>query len=491
MYSKKSKYSEYAKYQKYKSKYLELQKSISQFGGGVKLRIKIHHNIKKIIDDRPDLQILKDVFIKPDTLYEIISDNEVAIKLLELCKENPSWDIREGNKRIPKDEIDKLAWQSATYSLSPKQVLDPVLDPVLVPVPRPVPQLDQDIVHLQPYRLDDFATQQIGLGYLDLRKMPRVATGINYKYKIDSEYTPTTCMGHTISTNFDTGNGAMTLFNIDKARQIGLPLIPKMTSKDSILMYNSLVDLYRMAPQTHKIRVVPAARAPAPAARAPGPAPAQRERYQDLHGLAIRNVADQRALEYEQITLQDFVKKLDILLPMHMEGLDEEVRYRKPISEIKKEFYVMCGIQMMTGIGGTSDIYFHKTLVPIEVPVLAEDGRVLENFKFFVKADVGNLLTNNLLLSNEDIRKLSLYGAKLDFVDRSHLKRNRLLDLKKQFNRLKLEYDINVTIRQANLGDREDVVVIGELHRLDQELLTNLRNTRLEEQHDIPITKFD
>ena len=486
MYSKKSKYSEYAKYQKYKSKYLELQKSISQFGGGVKFRIKIHHNIKKIIDDRPDLQILKDVFIKPDTFYDIYSDTIVAIKLLELCKENPSWDIREGNKRILKDEIDKLAWKEASYILSPNQVLDPVL----VPVPRPVPQLDPDILHLEPYRLDDFATQKIGLGYLDLRKMPRVATGINYKYKIDSEYTPTTCMGHTISTNFDTGNGAMTLFNIDKARQIGLPLIPKMTSKDSILMYNSLVDLYRMDPQTHKIRVVPVARAPTPAARALL-APAQRERYQDLHGLAIRNVADQRALEYEQITLENYVRKLDILFPRHMEGLDEEVRRRKPISEIKEEFYVRCGIKMITGIGGTSGIYFHKTLVPIEVPVLAEDGRVLENFKFFVKADVGNLLTNDLLLSNEDIRKLSLHGAKLDFVDRSHLKRNRLLDLRKEYDRLRLEYNINETIRQANLGDREDVVVIGELHRLDQELLTNLRNTRLEEQHDIPITKFD
>ncbi len=145
----------------------------------------------------------------------------------------------------------------------------------------------------------------------------------------------------------------------------------------------------------------------------------------------------------------------------------------------------------MGGIGGTSDIYFHKTLVPIEVPVVAEDGRVLENFKFFVKADVGNLSTNDLLLSNEDIRKLSLHGAKLDFVDRSHQKRNRLLDLKKQFNRLRLEYNINETIMQANPGDREGVVVIGALVGLNQEILINIENRRLEELPDIPITKFD
>jgi hypothetical protein len=212
---KKSKYSEYAKYQKYKSKYLELQKSISQFGGGFKFEIKIDQNIKNFIDARQDLRILKDTFIKPNISYEIESDNEVANILLELCKANPLWDIKVGTRRIAKTELNTLVWESSRYVLSSPN-----------PGPGPV-QLPQ----LEAFTLDDFATQKIGLGYLDLSKMPRADTGINYKYKIDSEYTPTTCVGHPISTNFDTGNGATTLFNINKARQIGLPLIPKMTSK--------------------------------------------------------------------------------------------------------------------------------------------------------------------------------------------------------------------------------------------------------------------
>ena len=124
MYSKKSKYSEYAKYQKYKSKYLELQKRINQFnqfgqfGRGIPFSIKIDQNIKNFIDSREDLQILQKVFTRSDIPYDIDTDNEVAIKLLELCKENPSWDIREGTRRILNNEIDKLAWQQATYALS-------------------------------------------------------------------------------------------------------------------------------------------------------------------------------------------------------------------------------------------------------------------------------------------------------------------------------------------------------------------------------------
>ena len=121
MYSKKSKYSEYAKYQKYKSKYLELQKRISQsgqFGRGIPFSIKIDQNIKNFIDSREDLQILQKVFTRSDIPYDIDTDNEVAIKLLELCKENPSWDIREGTRRILNNEIHKLTWQQATYALS-------------------------------------------------------------------------------------------------------------------------------------------------------------------------------------------------------------------------------------------------------------------------------------------------------------------------------------------------------------------------------------
>jgi hypothetical protein len=99
-------------------------------------------------------------------------------------------------------------------------------------------------------------------------------------------------------------------------------------------MYNSLVDLYRLPPQIHKIPIVPPAQVRAV------PAQVRQYHFQDFQGLAQRNVADQREIEYEQITLQDFVLKLDILFSRYMEDLDEEVRLRNPISEIKEKFYV-------------------------------------------------------------------------------------------------------------------------------------------------------
>jgi hypothetical protein len=478
MYSKKSKYSEYAKYQKYKSKYLELQKSISQFGGGILFRIKIDQNIKNFIYDRQDLQILKNMFIKPNTLYDIESDNAVAIKLLELCKENPSWEIKEGAKRIPND---KLVWQPATYTLSsPGQVLVPV------PIPEQlIRDLPDGFGFVEKFRLKALADTKVSNEHyldlrLDLRTMPLQPTAD--KFIIDSHYTLTTCMGKQINTVFDTGNSADTACSLKKVRELGLKIMHKIVSKNSIIMYNLLVDAYGRG-HLVKIRELTPPQALQPRV--------QREQgIQGLREVANRFLEDQDAIEYQETNLEEFIKLLDRLLPYYIDRILGGANMNE--NEKRVYLYETCGVSVATGVvPGAYDIYLYETYLPIEASVVNANGIPQPNFKFLVKADVGEPSVD-LLISDEDIRKLSLNGATIGSVQKSHQKRDRLKELRKKLKSIRLLINIKTRILHEDRG-------FGVAYDLAADALITLRRQEHEAiqelerllKNDIPITQLN
>jgi len=496
MYSKKSKYLEYAKYQKYKSKYLELQKSISQFnqfgqfGGGIQFRIRIDQNIKNFIDSRTDLKILQDVFTEKDKSYDIDTDKdkEVAIKLLDLCKENPSWNIREGNERISKDDIHKLAWKKALYILSSdKQVLapGPGPEPILDQYQHPalLEQLIKDLPagFVKRFRLEAFAETKVkDESYLDLRTKPNSETA--HKFVIESHYTPTICNGHPIKTVFDKGNSNVTLCSLNKVKDLKLDMTHKMASKNSILMYNILVETCGRG-QLNKINKQ--------APQAPQAPRVQSERkIHTLQVVADSFIEDESSVNYQETTLEEFIKLLDLLLPNYINEIPNGHNMTK--TEQTDYLYRHCGLKPVSGVNpGASDLYLYETYLPIESAVVDENGMFQPKFKFLVKADVGNPGVD-LLISDEDIRKLSLYGAKVEYVKKSHQKRDEIIELKRELEEIELDINIQITIlNNADAFGRVDDIVYRKLRRLRK--LQHEKLVRLKDLYkcDIPIRKLN
>ena len=361
--------------------------------------------------------------------------------------------------------------------------------PVQVPIPeqdqRPalLEQLIRDLPDgfVEKFRLEAFADTKVSYEhYLDLRTMPLQPTA--HKFIIDSHYTLTTCMGKQINTVFDTGNSAETACSLKKVRELGLRIMHKIVSKNSIIMYNLLVDAYGRG-HLEKIRESPPPQALQPRV--------QREQgIQGLREVANRFIEDQDAIEYQETNLEEFIKLLDRLLPYYIDRIPGGAN----MNENKKRVYLYenCGVSVASGVvPGDYDIFLYETYLPIEASVVNANGIPQPNFKFLVKADVGEPSVD-LLISDEDIRKLLLNGATIGSVQKSHQKRDRLKELRRELKSIRLTINIKTRILHENRGfgfayelaeddlitsRRQEHVAIQELERL-------LKN-------DIPITQLN
>jgi hypothetical protein len=224
---------------------------------------------------------------------------------------------------------------------------------------------------------------------------------------------------HTI---FDTGNASHTICARRKVVALQLMVKPKMASKSSILSYNELAHFTGLP----KVDPLPTAAAP----RQTGVA--------TFKSSAAATLQAAEAVEFAPRTLREFTGLLDAALPRLMVhpigpillGVAAGAGAGAAGAGSASNLYKMCGIRGVSGIGGGSTVCFEETYVPVEVPVVAAGGAPRPPLKLLVKADVSDLPgALDLLVSLEDIRKLSLHGAKLDFSEESHKKRDELLKL--------------------------------------------------------------
>jgi len=489
------------KYLKYKSKYLALKKKFRQFGGAG-FRITVDATVKLEIVKDAELSALFGTGLKT----AIPLDSPASAKLLALYKSNPTWTMRSVGKPIPREG---LVWEDQTsYTLEVPRAAA-AAEPAAAPTaaaPTPAALIPGAAARLPPgtgLRLvtspefEAFATATLADGYLDLRPMPAAtpAAILARRYQLDSEYTPTICAGRAMHTIFDTGNGTHTLCARRKVVELQLMVKSKMASKSSILSYNELAHFTDLP----KVVALPTAAAP----RQTGVA--------TFASSAAAKLQAAEAVEFAPKTLREFTGLLDAGLPRLMAhpigpmllgiGRAVELGAAEPsageaivaaaAAGAKSRLYRMCGIHEFVGVGGGSTVCFEETYVPLEVPVVAVGGAQRPPLKLLVQADVSDLSgALDLLVSLEDIRKLSLHGAKLDFSEESHRKRDELLRLEEEVAELEPRLQIYRFVRinaSSSEESRQSAEKIGEIEARLRVVYARIRSLR---EHNIPVTEL-
>jgi hypothetical protein len=475
------------KYLKYKSKYLALKKKFGQFGGAG-FRITIDATVKLEIVKDAELSALFGTGLKT----AIPLDSPASAKLLALYKSNPTWTMRSVGKPIPREG---LVWEDQTsYTLEvPKAAA--AAEPAAAPTPaalipgaaaRLPPGTGLRLV--TPPEFEAFATATLATGYLDLRPMPAAtpAAILTRRYQLDSEYTPTTCAGQAMHTIFDTGNASHTICARRKVVALQLMVKPKMASKSSILSYNELAHITGLP----KVAALPTAAAP----RQTGVA--------TFASSAAATLQAAEAVEFAPKTLREFTSLLDAGLPRLMAhpigpmllGIHKAASAGSvagSAAESAAALYSMCGIHGVSGFGGGSAVCFEETYVPVEAPVVAAGGASRPPLKLLFKADVGDLPGSvDLLVSLEDIRKLSLHGTKLDFSEESHRKRDELLKLKEEVAELEPRLQIYIFANSTASSSEESRQSAEKIREIDARLRVVYTRIRALIEHNIPVTEL-
>ena len=484
------------KYLKYKSKYLALKKKFRQFGGAG-FRITVDATVKLEIVKDAELNALFGTGLKT----AIPLDSSASAKLLALYMSNPTWTMRSVGRPVSREGF---VWEDQTnYTLEAPRAAaaaEPTsaasaaaasaasASAALIPgaAARLPPGTGLRLV--TPPEFEAFATATLTDGYLDLRPMPAAtpAAILARRYQLDSEYTPTTCAGQAMHTIFDTGNASHTICARRKVIALQLMVKPKMASKSSILSYNELAHFTGLP----KVDPLPTAAAP----RQTGVA--------TFKSSAAATLQAAEAVEFAPRTLREFTGLLDAALPRLMAhpigpillgaaGAEGAAGAGSAGAGSASNLYKMCGIRGVSGIGGGSTVCFEETYVPVEVPVVAAGGAPRPPLKLLVKADVSDLPgALDLLVSLEDIRKLSLHGAKLDFSEESHRKRDELLKLEEEVAELEPRLQI-YRFANMNAGSSEEQRQSAEkIREIDARLRVVYARIRVLREHNIPVTEL-
>jgi hypothetical protein len=471
------------KYLKYKSKYLALKKKFRQLGGAG-FRITVDATVKLEIVKDAELSALFGTGLKT----AIPLDSPASAKLLGLYMSNPTWTMRSVGRPVSREGF---VWEDQTnYTLEAPRAAaaaEPAptpagaaaaAAPALIPgaAARLPPGTELRLV--TPPEFEAFATATLADGYLDLRPMPAAtpAAILARRYQLDSEYTPTTCAGQAMHTIFDTGNASHTICARRKVIALQLMVKPKMASKSSILSYNELAHFTGLP----KVAPLPTATA----SRQTGVA--------TFKSSAAATLQAAEAVEFAPRTLREFTGLLDAALPRLMVHPIGPILLGAAGAALPAaNLYKMCGIRGVSGIGGGSTVCFEETYVPVEVPVVAAGGAPRPPLKLLFKADVSDLPgALDLLVSLEDIRKLSLHGAKLDFSEESHRKRDELLKLEEEVAELEPRLQI-YRFANINAGSSEEQRQSAEkIREIDARLRVVDARIRVLREHNIPVTEL-
>jgi hypothetical protein len=196
-----------------------------------------------------------------------------------------------------------------------------------------------------------------------------------------------------------------------------------MASKQSILSFNDLA------------RIVGLPKIPKLHSQAP-----PKTGIATLRSSAADKLQADEAVEYRPVTIRELTQLLNEVVDRVAAGAAHGAGGLPP----KVELYRMCGINVVGGVGGGSAVCFDETYIPVEIEVESAIGALRPPLKFLIRADVASLPgALDLLVSLEDIRKLSLHGIKLDFMQKSHQKRDQLLSLREEKKQLVPKLQIN------------------------------------------------
>ena len=401
------------KYLKYKNKYLALRKQFKQIGGNFRIGIKITDNARIRFGEA-----LTEI-IGASNDFQIMSDEPVAQKLLEFCKNNDVT-IQEIRKS-PIADKSNFTWASARYTIDSTPVASAS---VQAPSAMMQPSAAASVVASSVAAASAAAASAAPVIDLKSELDEREHRALEV-FRCDAELALVTSNGIPIETVFDTGNAASTQIGrsiIEDLRSKGYPIdiIPIEASTSNILSFNSIIDSIPGANEKLKIEPI-----------------VQRvERHRGLANLAIINKREcERALEmkYEHTTLVTLHQRL------HSLGIDKE----------KLEMSIdMIGFPQAVGLGGAKTLQLHQAEVPFELHT--QEGNMIH---FIVKAIVVDNL-DLLLLSHDDILKMTIRsGIIVNFTDAGLASKIRMINLKKDLTRLDQEIRLLLKLTESRNND--------------------------------------
>jgi hypothetical protein len=434
------------KYLKYKNKYLELK---NQYGGANKssiIKVEITRPIYDILIS--ENEIFTRLFGPTKLSINISIDSGEASLLLNLCKQNPSWNILDASSRpVTKLDINTLVWKAGT-----KYIIDNVtqlqeasaeismveLASALPPLVfrRPVNNIisDSELVSLTRQRLGEYRPPDFDC--IDITK-PYNQDLTRTEICIDSEYTPVFILGNDnqelpIHTIFDTGNASKTLLSKSFALAHGLPIVKKIATKESILSYNYLTRVLRR-PEL-----------------AISPLHSDDKKRTGMHSMTNINeevVAERLdAEQFPETPLEDFMNNIQRLVPYLSDIIYHQIKksFKNSASSAKDATDIAgggggvidegpvssndkynllckyCSIVYSQGVGGSRVISLEKTHLFIKINTKS-NNRPSSPLVIVLRADVTDF--DGLLVCNEDIRKLDALNIKLGYLPESNTKR--------------------------------------------------------------------
>ena len=411
------------KYLKYKNKYLALKKQSRQLGGGFRIGIKITDNARIRFGEA-----LTEI-IGTSKEFQIQSDDPVAEKLLEFCKNNDVT-IRINHIVVNKDNF---SWKAERYTID--YITPPSSSAAAAAAPSSAAAASSSAaaasssatfstpfvrsVMKQPVAASSSAA---AAGAIDLiRDLNEREARVLEVYKCDAEVANVTSNGIPIHTIFDTGNASTTLIPrsiIESLRARGhiIDIIPDAATTNNILGFNSVIDTFSSFNKRLKIKPLMQDIQPMAAVSRMG-----------IGALAFLDAAAcerAQAMQYEPTTLVQLHDKLHSL-------------------DLKEDILPMCidiiGFPRTLGFGAGDvvTLQLYHAFVPFELQT--PEGEMIP---FIVKASVVDH-SNQLLLSHDDILKMTIRsGILVNFTDAGLSSKIKITNIRKDINRLRSEIKI-------------------------------------------------
>ena len=443
------------KYLKYKNKYLALKKQSRQLGGGFRIGIKITDNARIRFGEA-----LTEI-IGTSKEFQIQSDDPVAEKLLEFCKNNDVT-IRINHIVVNKDNF---SWKAERYTIdyitppsssaapssaaaapssaaaAPSSAAAASSSAAVAPssaaaASSSAAAASSSATFSTPFVRSVMKKQPVAAaaGAIDLiRDLNEREARVLEVYRCDAELANVTSNGRPIHTIFDTGNASTTqiprsIIESLRARGHIIDIIPDAATTNNILGFNSVIDTFSPFNKRRKIKPLAQHIQPMAAVSRMG-----------IGALAFLDAAAcerAQAVQYEPTTL---VQLHDILHSL----------------DLKEDILPMCidiiGFPRTLGFGAGEvvTLQLYHAFVPFELKT--PEGELIS---FIVKASVVEH-SDQLLLSHDDILKMTIRsGILVNFTDAGLSSKIKITNIRKDMNKLRSEIKILTNLLKSSRNNQ-------------------------------------
>jgi hypothetical protein len=453
------------KYLKYKNKYLELKKKQNYFGGAKILFLIAEGIDKSLFNLNPKI---KDSFSDEDKIiFDFSKDSPIFKEILKIIKEN-NFFIKNNRQYI--QNVDEIS--DGRYTITN---ISPALPP-------PVPPAGSGS---NASAAASSATSPAGSGsnasaaassvsdpsYIDILVPHEPIRPI---YICDSHYTRVTSNSIPINAVFDTGNSARTLVSEECVRRHNLIRKPIKATTVNINSFNLLMKSVNLEANAIKpiTKTTPKKTGVATFASAAEDSVSDAENYEypvTLLGSLVH------------ICMQNIDKLITFAACLDAEAGDSSCDKNEKINFILS----MIGVPIVKGVGGATIIILEEVQVPIEINIFGYDGPEDTILKFLLTGHIAG--TTELLICNDDIRKLSNLGLIIGYNRIINEKRDALEKKQKERNEKigKFKLFLNLMKKQG-ITTKEGELYVNQIMKLEQELHSIGSEIQILSQLDLP-----